>query len=196
MDANYYHYPTSWIGSKPGFMNGGGFPMRFANLDGTPIDVWQQNTNMTDESTTAYQLHIDTLLDNALGANGYYGAFGANMHTDYPSQHPGAEIIVAAAQARGVPVISYKQMLDWTDGRDDSTIRGLNWAGGKLTFEVAAAAGAFGLQTILPADGPSGQLTGITRGGNPVPYTVELIKGILYARFGSTTGVYEATYAG
>ena len=35
MDGNYYHYPAAWIGDKPGFMNGGGFPMRFADLDGT-----------------------------------------------------------------------------------------------------------------------------------------------------------------
>jgi hypothetical protein len=39
MDANYYHYPSSWLANKPGFLNGGGFPMRFADLDGTPIDV-------------------------------------------------------------------------------------------------------------------------------------------------------------
>ena len=31
MDANYYHYPGPWIGAKPGFMTGGGFPMRFAD---------------------------------------------------------------------------------------------------------------------------------------------------------------------
>src|SRR4029078_4972318 len=31
LDANYYHYPAAWIGSKPGFMTGGGFPMRFAD---------------------------------------------------------------------------------------------------------------------------------------------------------------------
>ena len=31
---NYYHYPTPWIGARPGFMNGGGFPMRFADTDG------------------------------------------------------------------------------------------------------------------------------------------------------------------
>ena len=67
LDANYYHYPSAWIGAKPGFMNGGGFPMRFADTHGTPIDVYQQNTNMTDESTTNYQTHIDALLDNALG---------------------------------------------------------------------------------------------------------------------------------
>ena len=51
MDGNYYHYPGTWIGSKPGFMNGGGFPMRFADLDGSLIDVYQENTNMTDESS-------------------------------------------------------------------------------------------------------------------------------------------------
>ena len=68
MDANYYHYPGSWIGTKNGFMNGGGFPMRFADTDGTLIDVYQANTNITDETTTAYQTAIDSLLDNALGA--------------------------------------------------------------------------------------------------------------------------------
>src|SRR6476620_2855270 len=44
MDANYYHFPQAWIGNKPGFMTGGGFPMRFADSDGTLIDVYQENT--------------------------------------------------------------------------------------------------------------------------------------------------------
>ncbi len=76
MDANYYHYPASWIGTKPGFMNGGGFPMRFADLDGTLIDVYQANTNISDESTQDFADAIDSLLDHALGPEGYYGAFG------------------------------------------------------------------------------------------------------------------------
>ena len=44
---------------------------------------------MNDEAMTSYLLHIDTLLDNALGPNGYYGAFGMNMHTDNPLDPPG-----------------------------------------------------------------------------------------------------------
>ena len=59
MDANYYHYPPTWIGGKPGFLNGGGFPMRFADLDGTTIDVYQQNTNVTDETTQAFGTEIE-----------------------------------------------------------------------------------------------------------------------------------------
>ena len=40
---------------------------------------------MTDESGQTYPFTIDTLLDRALGAEGYYGVFTANMHTDTQS---------------------------------------------------------------------------------------------------------------
>jgi Concanavalin A-like lectin/glucanases superfamily/Bacterial Ig-like domain len=196
LDANYYHYPAPWIGARPGFMTGGGFPMRFADTTGVPIDVFQQNTNMTDESTTNYLTHIDTLLDNALGPNGYYGAFGANMHTDYPGIHAGSEIIVEEAQARGVPVISYKQLLDWVDGRDNSTIRGLSWSAGTLTFTTTVGAGANGMQLLVPMQGPSGTLSAISSGGGQsVAYAVQTIKGIQYGVFAVTSGTYVATYS-
>jgi fibronectin type 3 domain-containing protein len=195
MDANYYHYPGPWIGAKPGFLNGGGFPMRFADLDGSLIDVYQQNTAMTDESTTSFETTADALLDNAVGPQGYYGAFGANMHTDNIAPHAGAEAIVAAAQARSVPVISYKQLLDWVDGRNSSTIRGLAWSSGTLTFVTTVGAGANGLQTMLPVQGPTGTLTAISRAGTPVAYTVQTIKGIQYAIFTAATATYQATYS-
>ena len=195
MDANYYHYPGSWIGTKNGFMNGGGFPMRFADLAGTVIDAYQANTNITDESTQAFSTAITALLDNALGAKGYYGAFGVNIHTDEPAPQPGFEAIVAAARARGLPLISYRQLLDWTDGRNNSTIRGLAWNAGTLTFVTTVGAGANGLQTMLPTQGPSGTLTAVTREGTPVPYALETIKGITYAVFDAATATYQATYS-
>jgi hypothetical protein len=195
LDANYYHYPPAWLGSRPGFLNGGGFPMRFASASGTPIDVFQQNTNINDEVTTAYVSHISTLLDNALGAKGYYGAFGMNMHTDNPANHAGAEVVVEEAQARGVSVISYEQLLDWVDARDRSKVRGISWSAGTFTFDVNADAGATGLQVLLPTQGPSGTLAGLSRAGSPVPYSVQTIKGIQYAVFSAATGAYVATYA-
>jgi hypothetical protein len=194
LDANYYHFPASWIGAKPGFMNGGGFPMRFADLDGTQIDVYQQNTNMTDESGQAYPATVTALLDNAVGANGYYGVFGANMHTDNPAPHAGAEAIVAAAQARSVPVISYKQLLEWVDGRNSSTIRSMDWNAGVFTFTTTVGNGARGLQMMLPTQGPSGTLSTLTCAGSPKAFTVETVKGIEYARFDAVTGSCQATY--
>ncbi len=194
MDTNYYHYPTTWIGTRPGFLTGGGFPMRFADTDGTAIDVYQQNTNMTDESGQAYPSTVDALLDGAVGPNGYYGAFGANMHTDDPAPHAGAEAIVAAAQARSVPVVSTKQMLDWTDGRNASTIRGMSWSGNTFTFVTTVGPNATGLRTLLPTQGPTGTLSALTCGGSPRTYTTETIKGIQYAMFATITGTCQATY--
>ena len=117
------------------------------------------------------------------------------MHTDNPAPHPGAEAIVAAAQARSVPVISYKQLLGWVDGRNGSTIRGLAWNAGTFTFVTTVGAGATGLQTMLPVQGPSGTLTAITRAGSPVTYTVLTIKGVQYAVFDAATASYQATYS-
>ena len=94
-----------------------------------------------------------------------------------------------------MPVISYKQLLDWIDGRDNSTIRGLNWNAGTLTFTTTVAAGANGIQMLLPTQGPSGTLTAISSAGQPVAYTVQTIKGIQYAVFAVATGTYLATYA-
>jgi hypothetical protein len=195
LDANYYHYPGSWIGTKNGLMNGGGFPMRFANADGSLIDTYQQNTNITDESTQDFSGAISSLLDNALGPQGYYGAFGTNIHTDYPAPQPGFEAIIAAAQARGVPLISNRQLLQWVDGRNSSTIRGLSWDAGTLTFELSVGAGAGGLETLLPTAGPTGSLSALTCGGSAVPYTVEVVKGVQYARFSALNGTCRATYS-
>ena len=82
LDTNYYHYPASWIAGPPGFMTGSGMPMRFADLDGTLIDVYQAAHSMTDESDQTYPSTVNALLDKAVGAEGYYGVFTANMHTD------------------------------------------------------------------------------------------------------------------
>ncbi len=82
LDTNYYYWPPEWIQDRPGLFTGSGMPMRFADPDGSAIDVYQAATQMTDESGQTYPATIDTLLDNALGPLGYYGVFTANMHTD------------------------------------------------------------------------------------------------------------------
>jgi hypothetical protein len=195
LDGNYYHYPGAWLGTKAGFMTGGGFPMRLADTDGTMIDVYQQNTNMTDETTSLFQSQMDALLDNALGPQGYYGAFGTNLHLDYPAPLPGYEEVVASAQAHGVSLISYRQMLDWVDGRNASTIRSMSWNAGTFTFATTIGSGANGLQTMLPTQGPTGTLSALSCNGSAKTYTVQTIKGISYAMFDTVTGNCTATYS-
>ncbi len=194
LDTNYYYWPPEWIANRPGLFTGSGMPMRFADLDGTMIDVYQATTQMTDESNQSYPLHIDTLLDNALGATGYYGAFTANMHTDQVAS-AGSDAILGSALSRGVPIVSAKQMLEWVDGRNASSFGGLAWGGNALAFTITVGAGANNIQAMVPKQSAVGALTGITRGGNPVATTVQTIKGVDYAFFAATAGSYVAQYA-
>ena len=169
-------------------------PMRFADVDGTTIDVYQAATQMTDESAQTYPFTSDTLFDRALGPLGYYGVFTANMHTDLPTEQP-SDASVASAMARGIPVVSAKQMLDWLDGRNGSSFGALGFDGTSLTFTIAAAAGSNGLTAMVPASARGGALIGIARNGSAIAFTTQVIKGVTYAFFDGISGNYAATYA-
>ena len=194
LDTNYYYWPGSWIANRPGFMTGSGMPMRFAKTDGTMVDVYQAATQMTDESGQTYPFTTDALLDGALGPKGYYGAFTANMHTDSATTAD-SDGMLASAQARGVAVVTARQMLRWLDGRNGSSFKGLTYANGRLTFSVAIGAGARGLTVMLPTASANGVLSGLTLDGAAVTYRTETIKGLEYALFPAAAGTYAATYA-
>ncbi len=193
LDTNYYYWPDGWIQNRPGMFTGSGMPQRFADLDGSMVDVYQATTQMTDESGQSYPLHADTLLDNAIGPEGYYGVFTTNMHTD-SSSHPGANAIIGSALSRDVPVVSARQMLEWLDGRNGSSFENVEWNGNDLGFEIAPFAGSNGLRAMVPTSSAVGQLTGITRNGSPVTTTNRTIKGTEYAFIDAAAGSYVATY--
>lgn len=198
LDCNYYYWPGSWIQNRAGMFTGSGMPMRFADLDGTLIDCYQVTTQMPDESDITWPGFINTLLDNAIGTNGYYGVFCANMHTD--NNNPGdqsvvgSDAIIASAIARDIPVVSARQMLNWLDGRNGSSFDNISWNTNALSFEVSVGSGAHNLYGMLPVDAANGQLLSLTHNSNNIAYTTEIIKGINYAFFPAAAGAYVATY--
>ena len=194
LDTNYYYWPGAWLADRPGFMTGSGLPMRFADKTGQLIDVYQAPTQMTDESGQSYPFTPDTLLDNATGPLGYYGAFTANMHTDSATTFPSDQLI-SSAIAHGVPVVSSRQMLAWLDGRNGSSYSGISWNADTLSFTVNVGSGGNGLTGMVPTLGPNGTtLTGLTTGGSAVSVTTTTIKGVEYAMFLAAPGSYAATY--
>jgi len=94
-----------------------------------------------------------------------------------------------------VAVVSAKQMLDWLDGRNGSTLTGISWADNALTFSALAGSRATGLQVMVPAQVGTLHLTGITLNSAPVTYTVQTIKGVSYAFVTVAAGQYRASYA-
>ncbi len=195
LDTNYYYYPGSWVADRPGFMNGSGMPMRFTDTDGSMIDVYQANTSMTDESEQSFPFTPDALLDRALGPLGYYGAFTANLHTDSATTFEDNQVL-ASAQERDVPVITARQLLTWTDGRNGSSFGNLTWDGSGLGFTIGVGAGATNLTAMLPTTGPNGTtLSSVTRGSASVAVTMMTVKGQQYAVFAAIGGTYRASYS-
>jgi Purple acid Phosphatase, N-terminal domain len=193
LDANYYYLgPPGWL-NRAGLLTGSGFPQRFADLDGTTIDVYQAMTQVTDESDLPVAEQAEALLDNALGSKGYYGVFTVNMHSDNGDQ-VAANDIVAAAQERDVPVVSAEQMLDWLDGRGGSSFAGVATSSGQLTFSLVRDPRARGLEAMVPAGSPAGPLTRLTRNGQPVSREPRTVKGVDYLVFDGAAGSYAATY--
>jgi hypothetical protein len=196
LDTNYYHYPPAW-GDSFGYMTGSAEIMRFADSDGSTINLYQAHTHLNDEAMNPTQVGtaITSMLNAAVGAQGYYGFLTANMHTDNAAS-PGSDAIVAAAKARSVPVISARQALQWVQGRDASRFTDVTWTNGRLGFTVVAGAGATGLQGMVPVQGATGRLLGVSRNGVAVPVVaVRTIKGVSYAFFAAVSGRYEARYA-
>jgi hypothetical protein len=116
------------------------------------------------------------------------------MHTDQAAS-AGSDAIVASALSRGVPVVSAKQMLDWVDGRDNSSFGAFSASGGTLQFAITQAAGATGLTALLPSQAPAGTLSSVTRNGVAVSLTTQVIKGITYTFFPAQSGNYVAVYS-
>ena len=195
LDTNYYYWPEAWIQDRPGLFTGSGIPMRFADQDGTLIDVYQATTQMTDESGQAFPATIDALLNNAIGSPGFYGAFVANPHTDGGANASQiASAIISSAQSKGVPIVSAEQLLEWVDGRYTSEFENLNWNGSTLEFSVTIGVGARGLQTMVPVRSTSGELTQIQLNATPVSFSRSIIKGVEYAMFTAAPGTYSVTY--
>ncbi|MBV9745880.1 MAG: hypothetical protein JO099_19120 [Acidobacteriia bacterium] len=201
LDVNYATGPSYWTNDRVGFMTGSGMMMRFADVTGSLIDVYQALTEMWDSpfQQPSYQpaepQWISTLLNNALGPQGYYGAFTVLAHTDLVSS-PLSDAVLAAALPLGVPIVSSLQMLKWLDGRGSSSFGSLAWDGHTLSFAISQGQNTNGLQAMVPSTFNSMALTSLTCNGASVSFTTQTIKGIGYAFFPASTGFCQATYGG
>ena len=153
----------------------------------------QAATQLTEESQQTYPYTIDTLLSNALGPSEYFGVFTANLHNDR-RYSAAADSVVRAALANHVPVVSAAEMLQWLDGRNNSSFQHLQWTDGTLSFDIAVATGGSGAVALLPATVAAGDLSTLTLNGTEVRHEERGFAGLTYAAFSAGAGRYVATY--
>ena len=191
-DLNTVAFPASWINSRSPMITGSGMNMRLTDLSGALLDVHQGVTNF--DNTSADSTSIAAMLDNAVGANGYYGMFGS--HYDMEAGETYNQLLVDLAKSRNVPTITSLQAMEWLRSREQSNFTQLAYpAMGKLTFHVAASEGAHGLRAMVPAGNGNGTVTSLSRDGQAVNYQVQTIKGVSYVVFEARGGDYDVRYS-
>ncbi len=192
LDMNYYNWPPDWVQGRPGYITGSALPMRFSDANGRMLDVFQQESHLVNETWNGSTAAIEALISAARDKRGYYGAFGT--HFDFSDKFD--QKLMDIAIRRGVPMVSARQLLDFTEGRQASNFTNVKESGtGELTFDVDVDQRADGmLWGMLPLDSGGRVLTSLTANGHPVSYEIELIKGIDYALFVVDNLHYEASY--
>ena len=151
-------------------------------------------TQVTDESRDVDAPQVDTLLDNALGPKAYYGVFTVLIHTDY-GDHANANDIVAAAQERGVPVVSLRP-----DARLARRPQRLLVRGHLLQRRPAQLLGGHEPEGARPRGDASRAVrlrtaVRLTRDGQPVAAQQAHRQGRGLRRLQGRAGDYSATYA-
>ncbi|MGD1278652.1 MAG: Ig-like domain-containing protein [Tepidisphaeraceae bacterium] len=197
LDTSYYFAPPQWVQDHPGFFTGSGIPMRFATSTGTTIDVYQATTQITDESGQSEPLTIDKLLDNATGPKEYLGAFTVNAHDD-EAINPLADAVIDSAKDHHVPILSAQNLLDFEDGRGNSSFGDISWnaSAGRLTFSIMRAFGGKGLQAMVPLSDAAGRrVATIHINGSPVSFRSDSYNAIGYAVFPAECGLVSVQYA-
>jgi hypothetical protein len=196
LDTSYYFAPPQWVQDHPGLFTGSGLPMRFATAKGSMIDVYQVPTQITDESGQSEPRTINTLLDNATGARGYFAAIAVNAHTDEPA-NPLADAAISAAKAHHVAILSAENLLDFEDARGNSFFadHSFNPATGRLMFTIDLASGANRLQTLVPlVDAQGGEINSITLNGQGISFDKITIGGVHYGAFEAQSGPVVVQY--
>jgi hypothetical protein len=194
LDTNYYYWPPAWC-SIARLLHGLRDRCGSAKQTGELIDVYQVPTQMTDEPgrATRRRWTRSSVARWARSITGRSRRTCTRRRLLRALPAIGATAIVASARALNVPIVTAVQMLDWLDGRNASSFGSMTWDGTNLSFTVTRAATAGGLQG-MPSYHAGGPMQTLTRGGSPVAFTVETIKGVACALFDATSGSFVATY--
>lgn len=199
MDANYLAGGSYMRhrGMAPYSAFGAAMPVRFARVDGSVADVFQQPMQIEDDvhlndaieysfklSTDAFRAFMSRVLDDT--CDRFHTPVGVNIHPTNYATYSGAEgrAIVDLAQARGVPVWSYDQWCGFWESRDACRIEKVRWTGESLAFEVHAPSPHEDVRFSLPFRTGDKRIHRLTLAGRPWRHELRL-------RFGETVALFQ-----
>ena len=160
MDLNYAHYDNGsnqghFLGS-PGNFTGSGLPMRFADMQGNVIGVYQVLTNVYDQQYMenkdpegffdCFRIIADRSLEQEV-----YTVIGIKSHNDewYFSKEPVMKML-EYAKTRGIPVWTAQRLLRFLQMKDGVYFENIEWTGECLSFVAKKTVHGEGLTLMIP----------------------------------------------
>ena len=172
LDTNYYHYPASWIGNKPGYMTGSGEIMRFADIDGTLIDVYQAHTHMTDESSRRTPRRSTSCSTRASAPGLLRDVRVAEPHRHAPPIRARTRSSPRRRRTER-PGHLGEAALDVGRRAEQLGVPRLSWNGSTLGFPMPSARAPTASRRCCRCDAGTERLSAISIGGSPVVHDAD-----------------------
>lgn len=197
LDINYAHYDMKSnqgehflgpLGINQGNFTGSGLVMRFADVKGHIINVFQhlnavydQEYNESNDPEGFYNC-FKGLMDRSL-QNEVYSFISVKSHNDeyYFSKVPLMRML-AYANDKNVPVWTALKLLDFIKVRDEADFTEISWSGSQLCFSLNSSLKfSNGLTVMVPFNFGDKKIRGVISNGKVTPFSVRQVRGSEYA---------------
>ncbi len=191
MDLNYAHYDNGsnqgrFLGA-PGNFTGSGLPMRFADMHGNIVDVYQVLTNVYDQlymenkDPDGFFNCFKTLLDRSLEQE-IFSVVGVKAHNDEWSfsREPVMKML-EYAESKDIPVWTAQRLLQFLQRRDGARFAEIQLTERVLNFALECPLGSEGLTAMVPYVFDGKTVDNMSSEHGEIPFKVWTIKGVQYA---------------
>ena len=195
LDCNYAHYDNysnqghflGSMGTNQGNYTGSGLVMKFADMQGSMINVYQQLNNVYDQQ---YMENKDQsgffdcfrgLMDRSLN-NEVYSFICVKAHNaEYFFSKIPLMKMLDYANSKGVPVWTEQKLLDFLNVRGEAGFTDIHWINDILSFKIKSSLKYSNeLACMIPYRYNGKRINKMTVNGEEQAYTIRSIKGFEY----------------
>jgi hypothetical protein len=175
-------------GIDQGFHAGSGLVMKFANIHGRILNVYQHFNAVYDQQymesndPEGFFYCFKGLVDRSLHDD-IYSFVSVKSHNDeyFFSREPLLKML-SYAKSKGVPVWTAGNLLDFLKMRDEATFSDIRWINNQLSFTLQSSIQhPGGLTFMVPARYGGRPVQRITIDGEEVPLCLKVVKGSEHA---------------
>ena len=204
LDCNYAHYDNNarqkqFLGSygyTQGNYTGSGLPMKFADIDGNIVNVYQQLNNVYDQQymenddKDGYFNAFKGLMDRSVDS-GVYSHISVRAHNNeyFFSKEPLMKML-NYANAKRIPVWTELQLLNFLKARDEAEFKNIHFQKNQLSFTIHSSySNDDQITCMLPVGHNGKKIQRMYVDGRAVNFSSHSVRGINYTLIPVTSGV-------